>query len=87
DPTTGNTITFLGTAYSITNTAGTSLASSPSFVSNGTQLLFSVNILNCLDNSDATNCGKGTTAAVSKDPVDNPEVQVSGSVVPQQASM
>ncbi|MDE2008954.1 MAG: type II secretion system protein [Candidatus Omnitrophica bacterium] len=87
DPTTGNTITFLGTAYSITSTAGTSLASSPSFIANGSQLLFSINILNCLDNSDATNCGQGSTAAVSKDPVDNPEVQVSGSVVPQQASM
>jgi hypothetical protein len=82
NPLTGATITFLGSAYSITNTAGTNLASSPSFVLNGGQLLFSINILNCLDNSLLSCQATGS----STDPMSNPEVQLFGSVIPLQAS-
>lgn len=80
----GNNTTFLGSARSITKTVGTNLLSSPYFVaSGGTQLLFSINILNCLNNAAATCSDTGT----STDPAGNPEVQVSGSIIPLQESM
>ncbi len=75
---------FLGTANSITQTAGTTLPSSPYFNTSG-PLLFSINILNCLNNS-ASSCN-GSGMGVSSDPTGNPEVQLSGSVIPSQESM
>ena len=73
---------FLGSAYSITSTSGTSLASSPLFLSSSTQLLFAINILNCLNNA-LSSC---QASGVSSTPSDNPEVQQSGSIIPLQIS-
>jgi len=71
----GSGPTFLGTAYSMT----------PQFSATG-QLLFSMTIQNCLNNS-AQSCNAGATPGTSSDPANNPEVQLSGSVIPTQESM
>jgi prepilin-type N-terminal cleavage/methylation domain-containing protein len=68
----GQPITFLGTAFSITNPA-------PSFDSTKG---FSITIQNCLDNTAGTCSNTGT----STDPSTNPEVQISGSIFPPQVS-
>ncbi len=79
------TTQFLGTAYSITNLpAGSTLTQSPYFVSSGGQLLFSIVIENCLNDS-AASCYNSNSAL--QDPVNNPQVQVIGSAVPLQESI
>jgi len=70
---------YLGTAYSITS------PSAPTFTNSGNQMLFSITITNCLDNSAAT--GTCQASGTSKDPANNPEVQLSGSALPLQAGM
>ena len=80
----GASPTFLGSAYSITNPAGSTLLQTPVFVTSG-PLLFSINILNCLNDS-ATSCNHGVNGT-SSDPVNNPEVAITGSVTPSQESM
>jgi len=81
-PNNGNNTTFLGTAFSITNTGGSSLLTSPNFVQTGTQLLFSIAIQNCLNDALSTCKASGN----STDLTNNPEVVVSGSVSPSQES-
>jgi hypothetical protein len=62
---------FLGTAYSMTNP-------SPAFTSASG---FSITIQNCLNDS-AASCYNANPAL--QDPINNPQVQVSGSVFPPQ---
>ena len=68
--------TFLGSAFSW----------APSFTqsasSGNSQLQFSLTLNNCLNDAAAT-CNAGG-AGVSSDPVNNPEVQLTGSVAPPQ---
>lgn len=63
--------TFLGTAYS-----------NPAPAFSTTTDNFSITIQNCLTNSAATCNASGV--GISSDPVNNPEVQVSGSIFPPQ---
>jgi len=70
---------YLGTAYSISNLSGAS--SPPSFTSTTG---FSMTIQNCLNNANPPGTCKST--GTSTDPANNPEVQVSGSVIPSQES-
>ena len=66
---------YLGTAFSNpTVTFGVDGSNS------GNQLLFTVSLQNCLDNS-AASCQAGT------DQANNPEIQVSGSAFPTQEGM
>ncbi len=67
-----------GTAYSISN------PSPPSFVANPltNQLQFTITIQNCLN--DLNPPGTCSPSGTSIDPVNNPEVTVTGSVSPQQ---
>jgi len=85
NPTTGSNQTFLGSA----NTGFANLP--PTFTSDGVQLLFTITLQNCLNNSAASCNGNGanpgSTPGVSSDPVNNPEVVVSGSASPSQESM
>ena len=75
------TTQYLGTAYSITNLNGVN-NSPPTFNStNG----FSITIQNCLNNAAAAPAACSATGT-SGDPVNNPEVQLSGSVFPPQVS-
>jgi prepilin-type N-terminal cleavage/methylation domain-containing protein len=60
---------FVGSAYNIDSPA-------PPTYSSG---VFSITIQNCLNNGAPT-CNAGTTAGTSSDPVNNPEVQLTGSV-------
>jgi len=78
----GSSITFLGTAYSIIQTGQSSLTSSPYFVPNNSPLIFGINIQNCLNNS-LPSC---QTSGISSNPTENPEVQLSGTVTPLQAT-
>jgi len=81
-----NPAQFLGTANSITILpAGSTLPQSPYFANSGGQLLFSITITNCLNDSLASCNGSGP--GISSDPANNPEVQVSGSVSPPQESI
>ena len=79
----GNTTTFLGSADGIT----------PAFTNaSAGQLTFSITINNCLnDTTAAGTCNgngqsPGSTPGVSSDPVNNPEVSLSGSIIPTQES-
>ncbi len=74
----GTSVTFLGSAYSISYLNGASTP--PSFTP--TIGSFSMTIQNCLNNSASTCKNTGT----STDPANNPEVQISGSVFPPQVS-
>jgi len=78
NPATGANITILGTA----NTGFAALP--PTFTSSASQLLFSITLQNCLNNSAASCNGGG--AGISSDPANNPEVVVSGSITPSQVS-
>jgi hypothetical protein len=66
---------YLGTAYKIT----------PAFTDSEVsgQMSFSATILNCLNDSLATCSNTGTSA----DPANNPETNLSGSVIPSQESI
>jgi hypothetical protein len=80
-----NSAFYLGTAF--TNPFSTTSASfSP------TTGVFSVTLQNCLNNSalynSALSCnGAGANPGTSSDPVNNPEVQLSGSVTPSQVGL
>ena len=75
---------YLGSADQISSSSN---PSAPSFTSSGNQMLFSITITNCLDNSVATGTCNSGGAGVSGDPVNNPEVQLSGSISPPQEGM
>jgi len=72
---------FLGTAYNVTNPVNGLIGPYYSPSTNPT-IGFSITIQNCLNDSAST-CNAGGNG-ISSDPVNNPEVQVSGSVVPSQ---
>ena len=72
-------VTFLGTANSM------------AMVFTKTTPLFSITLQNCLNNTGTTTCNgngafPGTTPGISSDPANNPEVSITGSVIPTQAS-
>ena len=73
----GSNITFLGTAFSISEL--NSVATPPTFDTTGG---FSITIQNCLDDSLASCNISGTSTALAT----NPEVQLSGSIFPPQVS-
>jgi hypothetical protein len=75
----------------VLGTSNTDFANNATFIANGTQLLFSLTIQNCLNNT-ALSCNgngliPGLTPGHSSDEANNPEAKVSGSVVPAQESM
>ncbi len=77
------TTQFLGTAYSITNLIVNGVAQpTPTYVQSQSQVLFSITIQNCLNNT-LSSCN---STGISTDPEDNPEVQISGSVIPPQVT-
>ncbi len=77
--------TFLGTAFSISTVpVGSTFPQSPYLSATNGQLLFSITIQNCLNDltPPGTCTGSGTT-----DSANNPQIQLTGSVIPQQESI
>jgi hypothetical protein len=71
---------YLGTAFSDPAAAATFNSTSG----------FTITLQNCLNNSETINDSltcNGSGNGISSDPVNNPEVQVSGSVYPSQEGM
>jgi prepilin-type N-terminal cleavage/methylation domain-containing protein len=68
--------TFVGTAKGIT----------PTFTNTGNQLLFTVNIWNCLDDTALT-CDGGGGIGISSDTANNPEVSLTASTTQPQENI
>ena len=88
----GKTIAWQGNATTYLGTEAGYVPLHLPIITAAVQLLFSISINNCLNDITPATCNgngavPGSTPGTSSDPANNPEVTVTGSVIPTQESM